>query len=200
MISHEKAHALGAFLAEKHSAVVIEPSTLEGFVARVTLARAGGLLSLAHVSYTTVNPVGGSLIFLSDDAVKTAVDYACTVAHECQHAHQIDEAGPLQAARDYVEGELRAVLEAHPYTVGAFLAYVLTGELPSTDGPVASLSKPLYFLSAKNVELGRGILESNRASMETGIAPPITVAVEALAWLRKHAPEAIVAEAFRVAA
>jgi hypothetical protein len=74
--------------------------------------------------------------------------------------------------------------------------YLLTGSFPTADDAVRSLSSDTYHLAAEEVELGRGVLESHLATMAQGLPPPLPVAVEALAWLRAHAPEAIVPVVF----
>mgnify|MGYP000349548124 FL=1 len=75
--------------------------------------------------------------------------------------------------------------------MGLWVEYLLTGSFPTTDDAVRSLSSDTYHLAAEEVELGRGVLESHLATMAAGLPPPLPVAVEALAWLRAHTPDAI---------
>ena len=47
------------------------------------------------------------------------------------------------------------------------------------------------------VYLGRGVLESHLTTMASGLCPPLTIAVDVIAWLRATHPELIEAGAFR---
>ena len=91
----------------------------------------------------------------------------------------------------------RARAEADAYAVGLFVGYLLTGMLPTLDGALASLSSDTYHLAADEVALGRGVLESHLTTMASGLCPPLTIAVDVLAWLRAPHPELIEAGAFR---
>jgi len=207
MLSMPQAHALGAHLAGLHRTTIVEPDDAPARVARAILSALGhGVPALAslvadlevrasRVSVTLPTP-GGSLVILSPAAVADALRYAVTVAHELVHAEQRDAAGAVQVAADYLASpELRARAEADAYAVGLWVAYLLTGVLPSTDDAVRSLSSDTYHLAPDEVELGRGVLQSHVETIAQGLAPPLRVAVEALAWLRANAPASIVGRA-----
>jgi hypothetical protein len=207
MLSMPQAHALGAHLAGLHRTTIVEPDDAPARVARAILSALGhGVPALAslvaslevrasRVSVTLPTP-GGSLVILSPAAVVDPLRYAVTVAHELVHAEQRDAAGAVQVAADYLAApELRARAEADAYAVGLFVAYLLTGVLPAIDDAVASLSSDTYHLAPDEVELGRGVLLSHVETIAQGLAPPLRVAVEALAWLRANAPASIVGRA-----
>ena len=204
MLTMPHAQALGAHLASLHRTTIVTPDDAPARAARAILGAVGRSLpalgSLAdelmvrasRVSVTLPTP-GGSLVILSPAAVSDPLRYAMTVAHEIVHATQRDEAGAVQVAVDYLAApELRARAEADAYAVGLWVAYLLTGVLPTVDAAVASLSSDTYHLEPEHVELGRGVLLSHVETMTQGLPPPLSVAVEVLAWLQAHAPEAIV--------
>ena len=204
MLTMPHAQALGAHLASLHRTTIVTPDDAPARAARAILGAVGRSLpalgSLAdelmvrasRVSVTLPTP-GGSLVILSPAAVSDPLRYAMTVAHEIVHATQRDEAGAVQVAVDYLAApELRARAEADAYAVGLWVAYLLTGVLPTVDAAVASLSSDTYHLEPEHVELGRGVLLSHVETMAQGLPPPLSVAVEVLAWLQAHAPEAIV--------
>lgn len=204
MLTMPQAHALGDHLAGLHRTTIVTPDDAPARAARAILSALGrGVPALAdlvaelevranRVSVTLPTP-GGSLVILSPAAVADPLRYAMTVAHELVHADQRDEAGFAQVAVDYLAApELRARAEADAYAVGLWVAYLLTGVLPSIDDAVRSLSSDTYHLEPEHVELGRGVLLSHVETMAQGLAPPLRVAVEVLAWLRAEAPEAIV--------
>ncbi len=207
MLSMPQAHALGAHLAGLHRTTIVEPDDAPARVARAILSALGhGVPALAslvadlevrasRVSVTLPTP-GGSLVILSPAAVADPLRYAVTVAHELVHADQRDAAGAVQVAADYLAApELRARAEADAYSVGLWVAYLLTGVMPTVDAAVTSLASDTYHLAPDEVELGRGVLLSHVETIAQGLAPPLRVAVEALAWLRANAPEAIVGRA-----
>ena len=205
----DHARALGAHLAARHHATVVAPDDAPAVAARAivgALAHAVPALSgLAaelevranRVSVTVPTPAG-TVVILSPSAVADPERYAATVAHEMQHAQQLSAGGAVRTAIDYVASpELRARAEADAYAVGLFVHYLLTGILPTADDAVASLSSDAYHLAPDEVALGGGVLASHLATMAQGIAPPLTVAVEVLAWLRTEHPELIAVEALR---
>lgn len=207
MLSMPQAHALGAHLAGLHRTTIVEPDDAPARVARAILSALGhGVPALAslvadlevrasRVSVTLPTP-GGSLVILSPAAVADPLRYAVTVAHELVHADQRDAAGAVQVAADYLAApELRARAEADAYSVGLWVAYLLTGVMPTVDAAVASLASDTYHLAPDEVELGRGVLLSHVETIAQGLAPPLRVAVEALAWLRANAPASIVGRA-----
>lgn len=201
--------ALSDHLAALHGAHVITPDEAPAVAARAllaALARAVPALSdlvaqlelrADHVSVTVPGPTG-PVIILSPSAVADPVRHAATVAHEMQHAVQLAAGGSVRTSIDYVASpELRARAEADAYAVGLWVTYLLTGILPSADMAIASLSGDTYHLAADEVSLGAGVLASHVATMGAGLAPPLTVAVEVLAWLRAEHPELIAVEALR---
>ena len=207
MLTLTQAHALGAHLAGLHRTTIVEPDDAPARVARAILSALGrGVPALAslvadlevrasRVSVALPTP-GGSLVILSPAAVADPLRYAVTVAHELVHAEQRDAAGAVQVAADYLAApELRARAEADAYAVGLWVAYLLTGVLPTVDAAVQALSSDTYHLAPDEVELGRGVLLSHVETIAQGLAPPLRVAVEVLAWLRANAPEAIVGRA-----
>ena len=207
MLTLTQAHALGAHLAGLHRTTIVEPDDAPARVARAILSALGhGVPALAslvadlevrasRVSVALPTP-GGSLVVLSPAAVADPLRYAVTVAHELVHAEQRDAAGAVQVAADYLAApELRARAEADAYAVGLWVAYLLTGVLPTVDAAVQALSSDTYHLAPDEVELGRGVLLSHVETIAQGLAPPLRVAVEVLAWLRANAPEAIVGRA-----
>ena len=207
MLTLTQAHALGAHLAGLHRTTIVEPDDAPARVARAILSALGhGVPALAslvadlevrasRVSVALPTP-GGSLVVLSPAAVADPLRYAVTVAHELVHAEQRDAAGAVQVAADYLAApELRARAEADAYACGLWVAYLLTGVLPTVDAAVQALSSDTYHLAPDEVELGRGVLLSHVETIAQGLAPPLRVAVEVLAWLRANAPEAIVGRA-----
>jgi len=204
MIPMTLSRALGAHLAAKHRATVVSQDDGIGAAARAILDAAARMSPVAdaivaeitartaRISVTVPTPAG-SLIVLSPAAVADPLRYAMTVAHEHQHAVQRNEAGAIQVAVDYLASpELRARAEADAYAVGLWTGYLLTGMLPSLDDALRSIAGETYHLDAEEVALARGVLESHLATMAEGYCPPLTVALDVLAWLRAEYPAAIV--------
>jgi len=204
MISMEQARALGAHLAAQHGATILHPDDPIPAAVRTALEAAGELSPvvapaaraiLSHLDRVSTTLPGGplpTLILLSPAAVATPEGYARTVAHEAQHAVQIAEAGDVQISVDYLLApSLRARAEADAYAVGLCVEWLLTGVLPTLDGPLASLSGGTYHLDAPDVLLAGGLLDVHLDAMRGGLLPPLTVAVETYRWLRTHAPEAL---------
>ena len=202
------ARALSDHLAALHGAHVVTPDEAPARAARAILAAlaravpalAGLVAELEvradRVSVTVPTPAG-TVIVLSPAAVADPLRYAATVAHEMQHAVQLHGQAVAQSI-DYVASpELRARAEADAYAVGLFVRHVLTGSLPRADDAVASLSSDTYHLAPEEVTLGAGVLASHLATMAAGGVPPLTVAVDVLAWLRSEHPELIAVEALR---
>ena len=204
MISLPIARAFVAHLSTLHHTAVVHyddpkrefASTLLDGLARLnpilrTLADQIAVRT-AHTSVTLPTPVG-ALIILSP-MTSDPLQCAETGAHEHQHAVQFSDTSMLQAIIDYVEPELRAKMEADGYAVGLALKWFLTGVLPTLDDAMDSLSREAYLLTADELPLCRGILESHLATMRAGLCPPLTVAIEALAWFRAEHPELVLAE------
>ena len=208
-LSLAQAQALGAHLASRYGARVLESDSTE---VRVAVALLDSLVTLApglrpalesvglasrKVSRTLPTPLG-TMIVLGEDTATDPIEYAEVVAHEATHARQIVTLGGWQTAVDYLgSGELRATREAHAYVVGLWVRYLLTGDLPSPDAAVLALAGGLYHLSTEDVTLARGIVASGIASIDAGAVPPYAVAHDVLAWLVQHAPEAIVPARWR---
>lgn len=202
-LAWDQARALGEHLARETSAVVT--SHEDG-----ALAVAGALLrALASVvkeaapivelilargertSVTLATPLG-TLIVLARSASASPLAYARAVAHEAVHAAQIQRLGGLQASVDYLgSGELRALREADAHAAALWLDSLLSGELPSPDPALTSVTGDLYHLDADDAALARGAIVSHLATIRAGLCPPLTVAQAALDWLRENAPEAL---------
>ena len=204
-LTTDQARAFADHLAGLHRATIVAPTDPAAVGARAIIAALAHLspaldqiaadleTHLERVSICIPTP-GGSLILLSPSAVADPVRYAMTAAHECQHAAQREALGFGQVIIDYVASpELRARAEADAYSVGLYVAYLLTGVLPTVDAAVASLASDTYHLAPDEVDLGRGVLQSHVETIAQGLAPPLRVAVEALAWIQAN--EAIVGRA-----
>lgn len=202
-ISLQTARALGAHLAERHGATVVEPSDTISLGMRsllTVLARVSPVIQSVvdelevrarSVSVTIPTPAG-VVIVLSEVAVADPTRYAVTVCHEIQHAKQLEDSGYVQGAVDYVASpELRARAEADAYSVGLYVAHLLSGITPS-DEAVRSLSGDLYHLAPDEVELARGVIASHVETIRGGVCPPLSIALEARDWLQEHAPECLV--------
>lgn len=209
MITLDQTHELGAFLASRHGCTIIDPTEQPGAAISAAI---DGITALSPVVKLLVDaidslqrgashtlPIPGtspcrSLVILSRDAVATPVGYAATVAHETQHGAQGVAAGSGQVLVDYLlSTELRGLREAQAYSVGLFVRHLLTGDPYDVDAAIASLSSPMYGLGADDIELARHTLAGHAVLVDRRHPPPLVVAVEALAWLREHAPDAIVA-------
>jgi len=201
-ITLEQARALGAHLADRHGATVVEPTDTISVGARALLTVLAHLSPVLQdvadeiefrarsVSVTLPSPAG-AIVVLSESAVADPVRYASTVCHEMQHAQQLDEAGAIQGSIDYVvSAELRARAEADAYAAGVYVCFLLTGIAPSIEA-LMSLSSDLYHLAPEEVDLARGIIASHLATIRGGICPPIQAALEAMTWLRLNAPDSI---------
>ena len=194
-VTTEEARAFAAHLAALHRATIVAPTDPAAVGARAILSALAHLspaldeiamdlgMRLERVSVTIPTPTG-SLILLSPSAVADPMRYATTAAHECQHAAQREALGWGQVVIDYVGSpELRARAEADAYCVGLYVGFLLTGILPLASEAMASLASATYHLAPEDIELARGVVESHLETMAAGLPPPITVAVEAHAWL-----------------
>ena len=194
-LTTDQARAFADHLASLHRATIVAPTDPAAVGARAIIAALAHLspaldqiasdleTHLERVSICIPTP-GGSLILLSPSAVADPVRYAMTAAHECQHAAQREALGFGQVIIDYVASpELRARAEADAYSVGLWVGYLLTGILPLASDAMASLASSTYHLAPEEIELARGVVESHLESMASGLPPPLTVAVEAHAWL-----------------
>lgn len=209
MITLDTARACARDLAGARGALIVDPddarpwlATLEGAVSLIpgagpVLATVRGIIAGAaeSVAGLAVPSPWGTAILLSPRAVVDGPAYLSTVVHEMVHDTQAKDVGAGQVAVDYLNAELRALREAEAGGVGLWARHVVTGERPSPDeaGVVAS---DLYHLGAEDKAFGRAVVGSMLAPVELGAVPPHSVARELLAWLREHAPEAIVAEAY----
>ena len=205
MISQAQARELVAFLSAKYKTTVVYPNDPARVIAQALLDSIAHAMPLfrdlanqlavrvKRVSVTIPTPKG-AMIAISPNADENAETLAETGAHEHQHAVQENRVGTVQVIVDYLEPELRAQREAEAYSVSLAVRWFLTGNLPTIDDAVASLSSDTYLLPAEHIELARGILRSNLATMENGLCPPITVAVDVLEWLRSKHPDMLLAK------
>ena len=209
MITLDTARACARDLAAERGAKVLDPDdarpwllALEAAVALIpgagpVLATVRGLLAGAaeSVAGLAVPSPWGTAILLSPRALVDGPTLLSVAVHELVHDAQARAVGAGQVAVDYLHPELRALREAEAGGVGLWARYLVTGVRPSPDeaGVVAS---DLYHLGAPNRAFARAVVESSLVSIDTGAVPPHSVARELLAWLREHAPEAIVAEAY----
>lgn len=144
---------------------------------------------MRNVSLTIPTP-GPTLILLSEYAVSQGDIYLSTLAHELVHKVQIKVNGALQAGIDYVDPDWRSLREAEAGGVGLWIRYVVTNVLPApTEAGVTS--SDLYHLDEDHKKFGRVIVNSALSTSMTGAIPPHSIAIEMLAWLRKHAPDVI---------
>jgi hypothetical protein len=146
----------------------------------------------------TLPKVGGegAVIVYSAAALADPVELIETCAHEHEHARVLKADPDLQVAMDYLNGELRATVEARAYAVGAFSRYLVTGAWQTADEIVAPLAHG-YALDAATREHTAALVASHLATMRAGVVPSLEVCHEVLRILRAHHPEAIVVEAFR---
>lgn len=202
-ITAQQAHDLGAALAIPRGASVVawDSPTARLVRAGVDLAASipgvGTLLDAASLRDPRISRcvpwLGGSVVVLSEGTATDPVQYVESVAHEVTHASQLAHVGQVQGAVDYLgSGELRATREAQAYVVGLWARYLVTGVLPTTDDAMTRLGGGLYHLDAGELDLARGVVESGLATIRARLSPPYAVALDVLAWLRVHAPEAIV--------
>lgn len=202
-LSHDQAIALGTHLGGLYGATVLTHDS-PGVVLALGLFDAATALvpavapvvtalraPLDRVSLTFPAPAG-TVVVLSPAAVATPESYAEVVAHECEHARQIAQVGGTQTAVDYLgSGELRATREAQAYVVGLWVRFLVTGELPTVESAMSSLTSGLYHLDAEDIELARGVVTSGVETIREGSCPPYEVAAVALLWLRVHAADVL---------
>lgn len=138
--------------------------------------------------------VGGrSLVLLSRAAMADPARAVETLAHEAHHDRQSDDGGHVRHAWDYAtSAELRARYEAEAYAVGLWARYLLTGQRPEVHDSLVSLGGGTYHIGEGDLSLAAGVLTSHVDTIRVGLCPPLSTAVELLAWLRLRYPEAIV--------
>ena len=209
MISLDTARACAASLALARGAKILDPDEarpyLETLATAVSLvpgaapivAAVRGLLSGAAdaVAGLALPTPWGTLVLLSPRALVDGPTLLSVVAHELVHDAQARAVGAGQVAVDYINAELRAFREAEAGGVGLFARHLVTGVRPSPDD-AGAVSSPLYHLGEQDRAFARAVVEGVLSAIDTGAVPPHSVARELLAWLREHAPEAIVAEAY----
>jgi len=123
----------------------------------------------------------GSVIVLSPAAVADDVTHAATIAHEMTHRAQVERAGIVQAAVDYLgSGELRAQREADASAASLWMRYILTGDLPAEAPTLADL----YHLDAGDAAMARQIIAAHLATIRAGVVPNLDVCVVLAKWLR----------------
>jgi len=143
----------------------------------------------------TVSLTLGPLVPLSEASVATLEDEVETIVHEAQHGAQQQDGGTLQATVDYLlSPELRARAEADAYAAGLFARYLVTGIPVTEDEAAARLTSGPYHLAPPEVDFARRIVRSHVATINAGLCPPISAAIEAYAFLRRTDPAAIVVE------
>ena len=139
----------------------------------------------------------GAVVVMSAAALADPVETIETIAHEHEHARVLKADVDVQVFADYLNGEMRATVEARAYAVGAFARYLVTGAWQTADEIVAPLAHG-YALDAATREHCAVIVASALASMRAGVVPPFEVCGVVLEVLRAKHPEAIVPEAFKV--
>ena len=123
----------------------------------------------------------GSVIVLSPAAVADDVTHAATIAHEVTHRTQVERAGIVQVAVDYLgSGELRSQREADASAAGLWMRYVLTGDLPVEAPTLADL----YHLDAGDAAMARSIIAAHLATIRAGVVPNLDVCVVLAKWFR----------------
>lgn len=209
MITLDTARACIAALAAERGAKVLDPDdarpwllALEAAVSLVPgaapiVAAVRGLLSGAadSVAGLALPTPWGTLVILSPRALVDGPTLLSVAVHELVHDAQARAVGAGQVAVDYLHPELRALREAEAGGVGLWARYLVTGVRPSPDD-AGVVRSSIYHLDAPSRAFARAVVESSLVSIDTGAVPPHSVARELLAWLREHAPEAIVAEAY----
>ena len=213
MITLDAARACARDLAAPRGALIVDPddarpwlATLEAAVSLIpgagpVLTMARGLLSGAadSVAGLALPTPWGTLVILSPRALVGGPTYLSVAVPELVHDAQARAVGAGQVAVDYLHPELRALREAEAGGVGLWARYLVTGVRPSPDD-AGVVSSDLYHLDAPNRAFARAVVESSLLPLELGAVPPHSVARAVLAWLREHAPEAIVAEEYRARA
>lgn len=202
-LTMEQARALGAALAARHGARILHPEDTIPSALRAALVAAKQLAPavepiaravLAHLDRVSVTlPMPGETwIILSPAACADPVIYLSVVAHELQHAVQIERRGRVGVAVDYLlSSELRADQECEGYGVGLTMRWLMTGDLPSLDAPLASLSSGTYHLDAADLVLSEGLLRTYIDTMAGWLLPNLTIAVEAYRWLKEYAADTL---------
>lgn len=206
MITLDLARRCVADLARAQGATVLYPvdvdaalsdaSRLAGAHASLVLALVRPLLALASsrvAGLTTWVPGVGTVVLLTERALADGPTLLSVAEHEAVHGAQVASLGPLQAGVDYLgSGELRALREAEAGGVGLWVRYLVTGVRPSPDD-AGAVSSPLYHLAEHDRAFARTVVEGVLSTIDSGAVPPHSVARAVLAWLREHAPEAILA-------
>lgn len=139
----------------------------------------------------------GAVVVMSAAALADPVENIETIAHEHEHARVLKADADVQVLADYLNGEMRATVEARAYAVGAFARYLVTGAWQTADEIVQPLAHG-YALDAATREHCAVIVASALASMRAGVVPPFEVCGVVLEVLRAKHPEAIVPDAFKV--
>ncbi len=206
MLTIDTARACARDLAASRGALIVDPddarswlATLEGALSLIpgaapVLTTVRGLVSGAaeSVAGLALPTPWGTAILLTPRAMVDGPTHLSVVAHELVHAAQASAVGAAQVAVDYLSPELRALREAEAGGVGLWVRYLLTGVRPSPDD-AGAVSSPLYHLAEHDRAFARAVVESSLAAIDTGAVPPHSVARAVLAWLREHAPDAILA-------
>ena len=136
----------------------------------------------------------GPLVVLSDAAVASPLSELETIVHEAQHGAQEADGGFFRAAIDYLSAELRARAEADAYAAGLFARWLVTGIAVDPEEAVARLVSGAYHLAPGELALARGIVRSHVATIGERLCPPLSAAIETLAFLHKFDRSAIVVD------
>lgn len=145
-----------------------------------------------------IPPPVGTFIILAEAAMASPIAYWTTVLHEMVHRTQIIRVGNVQSVVDYLgSGDLRGLREAESCGCAMCFKYIATGRLD--DISTTSVMQGSYHLPIPSKTFAQGVVGSLHATCQAGGIPPLKVAVEALSWLRKEAPESILVESYRTA-
>lgn len=153
----------------------------------------------ANVSVTLPTPFGVA-ISISRAAMRDGPALFATLMHELVHFGQVKKVGVWQSAVDYLgSGELRAHREAEACGVALWSKFVLTGEADIEEASI--LRSALYHLDDVDRAFARGVLRaSGIEDLRAGARPAHALVADALHWLEREVPEAIVADPYRLPA
>ena len=186
-LDHPRARRILELCAAEVQATVVypdsaAPAALDAALTVLASVPALGVLARAlserrdRVSVTVPTPLG-TVIVLSAHAVSTPETTLAVGAHELAHAYQIQARGGWGTAVDYLgSAELRARAEGEAEGAELAVRYVLTGELPPEAAADDLVDQPTYHLDESERVLGRGVIASHRASIATGVCPPVRAA------------------------
>lgn len=210
MISMPQADETLRVLCEMRGVSLIEWTDTEALLVRIALQALGVLVPnaagasqevqdfVANTSFATYVPGYGTVIYLSKEACLTPLQKLSVGCHELVHADQIERAGAVQAAVNYLgSGELRAKNEGD--ADGAFMAaqYLFGPELPQVEKTAAHLKGRLYHLDEPDFHFAEDIITAHRDTLLFGGAPPLKVVQDLLVYSRSNLRKHIIPEAYR---